>query len=288
MKVVVTGAKGQLGTELLARPPLGWTVAGLSSADLDVSDPGAVETAVARLRPELIINASAYTAVDKAESESARAWSVNRDGAAALARAASAIGARMVHVSTDFVFDGRASRPYSPDAATGPLGVYGASKLAGEAAVAAVAPEALIVRTAWVYSPHGGNFVKTMLRLMATGNEVRVVADQIGTPTSAAGLAASLWALVQAGATGLHHVTDAGVASWYDFACAIGEEAHGAGLLAALPSIRPIATEDYPTPARRPAYGVLDKTSAWAILGRPAAHWRTALRPVIATLAKAA
>jgi dTDP-4-dehydrorhamnose reductase len=209
---------------------------------------------------------------------------VNRDGAGVLARAATAAGARMAHVSTDFVFDGETSRPYRPDDPAAPLGVYGASKHAGDQAVAAAAPDALIVRTAWVYSPWGGNFLKTMLRIMAERGEVRVVADQIGTPTSAATLAATLWGLSGAQATGIFHCTDAGVASWYDFAQAIAEDAHAMGMLASGVQVRPIATRDYPTPARRPAYSVLDKTSTWAVLGEPPPHWRVVMRGVLEQL----
>ena len=288
MKALVTGAGGQLATELLAAPPRGWTVEALSEVELDIRDLAAVRAAVTTSAPDVVLNAAAYTAVDKAESDSELAYAVNRDGAANLALAATQAGARFAHVSTDFVFDGAASRPYRPDDATGPLGVYGASKLAGETAVLEHAPQALILRTAWVYSPHGGNFLKTMLRLMAERGEVRVVADQVGTPTSATTLAAALWGLAVAGEIGLHHHTDAGVASWYDFAQAIGEDGHAAGLLAATPRVIPIRTEDYPTPARRPAYRVLDKTSTWEALGGPFPHWRAALREVLARMAATA
>ncbi|HLZ85447.1 MAG TPA: dTDP-4-dehydrorhamnose reductase [Caulobacteraceae bacterium] len=287
MKALVTGAGGQLASELVATPPDGWTVETISEIELDIRDAGAVRAAVMRSSPDLLLNAAAYTAVDRAESEPEIAWAVNRDGAANLARAAVEAGARIAHVSTDFVFDGQASRAYRPEDAPAPLGVYGASKLAGEVAVQEAAPNALILRTAWVYSPHGGNFLKTMLRLMAERGEVRVVADQIGTPTSATTLAEALWGLCGAGAQGIHHHTDAGVASWYDFAQAIGEDGHAAGLLERAPRVLPIRTEDYPTPARRPAFSVLDKTSTWAILGRPSPHWRCALRAVLRRLASA-
>ena len=260
---------------------LGWTVEALARRDLDIRDAAAVDAVVAAAAPDLILNAAAYVAVDKAESDSETAFAVNRDGPANLARAAVRAAARFSHVSTDFVFDGQKSRAYLPGDPTNPLCVYGASKLAGEAAVAAVAPDALILRTAWVYGPHGGNFMKTMLRLMAERGEVRVVADQIGTPTSAAGLADTLWALSLAGASGVHHHTDAGVASWYDFAEAIGEEGHAAGLLPSAPRVIPIPTEAFPTPARRPAFSVLDKTSTWAFLDRRPAHWRSVLRGVL-------
>jgi dTDP-4-dehydrorhamnose reductase len=285
MKALVTGAGGQLATELMAAPPDGWTVEEISELELDIRDAAAVSAAVRRSGPDLIVNAAAYTAVDRAEAESEIAWAVNRDGAANLARVE--VGARFAHVSTDFVFDGQAGRAYRPDDAPAPLGVYGASKRGGEIAVQEVSPNALILRTAWVYSPHGGNFLKTMLRLMAERDEVRVVADQIGTPTSATTLAEALWGLCRIGAEGVHHHTDAGVASWYDFAQAIGEDAHAAGLLAREPRVLPIRTEDYPTPARRPAFSVLDNTSTWTLLGRPSPHWRSASREVLRRLAGA-
>ena len=281
MKALVTGAGGQLATELAARAPEGWDVEALARRDLDIRDATAVDDAVAFSSPDLILNAAAYVAVDKAESDPDTAYAVNRDGPANLARAAAQVGSRIAHVSTDFVFDGQKSRAYTPDDATNPLGVYGASKLAGEAAVRAEAPAALILRTAWVYGPHGNNFMKTMLRLMAERGEVRVVADQIGTPTAATGLADTLWALALAGARGVHHHTDAGVASWYDFAEAIGEEGHAAGLLAAVPRVIPISTQAFPTPARRPAFSVLDKSSTWSLLDRRPAHWRGVLRGVL-------
>jgi dTDP-4-dehydrorhamnose reductase len=287
MKALVIGAGGQLASELLAVAPDGWTVAALSEVELDIRDAPAVRHAVARAAPDLVLNAAAYTAVDRAEAEPEIAWAVNRDGAANLARAAVDVGARFAHVSTDFVFDGAATRAYRPDDAPAPLGVYGASKLAGEIAVLEAAPKALILRTAWVYSPHGGNFLKTMLRKMGEGDEVRVVADQISTPTSATTLAEALWGLCLAGAEGIHHHTDAGVASWYDFAQAIGEDAYAAGLLAREPRVLPIRTDEYPTPARRPAFSVLDKASTWAILGRPSPHWRSAMRAVLQRLAQA-
>lgn len=281
MKALVTGAGGQLASEWVLAAPPGWSVTALSRGDLDIGDEAAVSATVASVAPDLILNAAAYTAVDRAQSEAEAAWRVNRDGAGHIARAAAAARARLIHVSTDFVFDGRAGRPYAPDDPTAPLGVYGASKLAGEAAVRQAAPEALIVRTAWVYAAHGRNFVATMLRLMAERGEVRVVADQVGTPTSAASLAGAVWRLAQTAATGVVHYTDAGVASWYDFAEAIGEEAHAIGLLPTAPTVVPIGTRDFPTPAPRPPFSVLDKSRTWELLGAVAPHWRTALRAVL-------
>jgi dTDP-4-dehydrorhamnose reductase len=280
---MVTGAGGQLARALIARAPPRALMTALSSRDLDVSDAVAVSAAVRREKPEIIFNAAAYTAVDHAQTEADRAFAVNRDGPAALAAASREAGARLVHISTDFVFDGLLGRPYRPEDEARPLGVYGASKRAGEEAVAAALPEALIVRTAWVYSPHGHNFVRTMLRIMATRGEARVVADQIGAPTSAANLADALWRLDAGGAQGVYHYTDAGVASWYDFAQAIAEEARGLNMLGAV-RVQPITTADYPTPAPRPSFSVLDCTKTWDLLGVPAPHWRTALREVLAIL----
>jgi dTDP-4-dehydrorhamnose reductase len=250
---------------------------GLSRADLDISDGSKVGEAFASHRPDVVINAAAYTAVDKAESEHDAAFLINAVAAKHVAEAAKGIGAHVAHISTDFVFDGRASSPYTPDAAIAPLGVYGTSKAEGEQAVRGAHPDALIVRTAWVYAAGTANFVSTMLRLMATGNPVRVVADQVGTPTHATSLAHALWAMIAAEASGRHHYTDAGVASWYDLAIATGELGHAHGLLPQRPEVLPIRTADYPTPAVRPAYSVLDKTSAWAIPGVTSRHWRDEL-----------
>jgi dTDP-4-dehydrorhamnose reductase len=284
MKALVTGAGGQLANELASRAPPDAQVVALTELELDICDPAAVAAALARHSPDVVFNAAAYTAVDRAESAPDLAYKVNRDGAAILARATAAAGVRFAHVSTDFVFDGRTTRAYLPDDEPAPLGVYGASKLAGERVVMELHPGALIVRTAWVYSPWGGNFLKTMLRLMGERGEVRVVADQIGTPTSASTLADTLWGLTRIGAGGLCHCTDAGVASWYDFAQAIAEEALAAGMLGPAVRVSPIATDDFPTPARRPAFSVLDKTSTWSMLGGPPPHWRVAMRDVLRRL----
>lgn len=283
MKVMLTGAAGQLGMALQRQLPEGVVLVAFDRAGLDIGDAMAVRAAVARERPHFLLNAAAYTAVDRAEQESEAAARINAEGVAHLARAASDHGARLVHVSTDFVFDGHAGRPYQVDDTPHPQSVYGDSKLAGERAALAIS-DSLVVRTAWVYSAHGSNFVRTMLRLMAERDEVRVVADQIGTPTHAASLARAIWALIRQEATGIVHITDAGVASWYDFAQAIQEEALEIGLLDRAASILPIATADYPTPAIRPAFSVLDKNATWALLGGPARHWRVELRLMLAEL----
>lgn len=280
MKALIVGAAGQLGRALAAAAPPHATLAALDRGALDITDAAAVDAALRAHRPDLVINAAAYTAVDRAESDSERAFAINATAATRLAAVATAQGARLVHVSTDFVFDGTASSPYPPDAPTAPLGVYGASKLAGERGVQLTAPDALILRTAWVYAAEGANFLRTMLRLMDERDEVRVVCDQVGTPTHAASLARAIWRLTEAGAAGIHHWTDAGVASWYDFAVAIAEEAQSAGLLRRAIPIVPIPTSAYPTPARRPAYSVLDKQQTWALAGI-ASHWRCELRAAL-------
>ncbi|MCX2973740.1 dTDP-4-dehydrorhamnose reductase [Halieaceae bacterium IMCC8485] len=284
-KVLITGAAGQLGRELLRTMPEGVECIAATREILDIADAAQVRALVRRERPGLIINAAAYTAVDKAESEQELAAAINVNGAANLATACAENESRLIHVSTDFVFDGTSSTPYLPDAPTSPLGEYGRSKLAGEQAVVAGLPSALIMRTAWVYSAFGGNFVKTMLRLMAEREELSVVADQVGTPTWARGLADALWlAADQSDLQGLYHWTDAGVCSWYDFAVAIAEEALEIGLLQRMPRIHPIPGSAYPTPAARPAFSVLDKNSTWAVLKTERLHWRSQLRSMLKEL----
>lgn len=281
-RVLITGAGGQVGRMLLeTRPPAVEAIA-CTHADLDIGAPEAVREVVGRHRPGVIINAAAYTAVDKAESEADAARRINAEGPGYLAAAAGELGARLIHISTDFVFDGAASTPYRPDSATSPLGVYGRTKRDGEVAVLeALQEQATIVRTAWVYAATGSNFVRTMLRVMRANGAVRVVADQVGTPTSARSLAETLWQIVaDPQIRGIHHWTDAGIASWYDFAVAIAEEGAALGLLPAEVSVTPIATSEYPTPARRPAYSVLDKGSL-ASYGISPIHWRKRLRAVL-------
>lgn len=281
MKVLITGAGGQLGQALQACAPADAVVVALGHADLDIADSRAVSEIVAGHCPDLLLNGAAYTAVDKAESDVEAARAINAVGPANLALAAWEAGARFVHVSTDFVFDGMSGVPYLPDTPTAPIGIYGVTKLEGEKAVLSTKPDALIVRTAWVYGGTGNNFVRTMLQLMGERDEVRVVADQIGTPTFAGGLAQAIWALDAVGATGIHHWTDSGAASWYDFAVAIQEEALALGLLSRRAAVLPIPTMAYPTPARRPHYSVLDKEATFALLGKPAPHWRENLRRML-------
>ena len=286
MKVLVTGAGGQVGRLLRATCPEGIELTACTHAELDIGDPQAVRRTVERVQPAAVINAAAYTAVDKAESEPELARRINGLGPAHLAASAAACGARLVQISTDFVFDGTASSPYRPEAQPHPLSVYGATKLEGERAVLEALPDrSVIVRTAWVYAAQGKNFVHTMLRLMRERGAVRVVADQVGTPTAARPLAEVLWHMVMRPEIGaIHHWTDAGVASWYDFAVAIAEEGAALGLLPSGVEVTPIATEDYRTPARRPAYSVLDKRSLMT-LGFHPAHWRQRLRDTLKEIA---
>jgi dTDP-4-dehydrorhamnose reductase len=280
MKTLITGADGQLGWELQRTGPDGWQIIALPRTELDITDSKAVASVFARLRPDLVINAAAYTGVDTAESEKDKAHGVNASGAAHIARAAEESGASLIHLSTDFVFDGTKSQPYLPGEKPNPVSVYGMSKLLGEQAVmAATGNKALILRTGWVYSSHGSNFVKTMLQLMREKEEISVVADQVGTPTWARGIAEVIYRFAdKPGIHGIYHWTDAGVAGWYDFAVAIQEEAYRLGILPSLIPIIPIRTEEYPTAAKRPPYSVLDKTATWKILGCPASHWRKSLR----------
>lgn len=278
MKVLIVGGNGQLGRALAATAPADAEIVSHDRNALDITDASAVAWVVDQVQPRLVLNAAAYTAVDKAESEEDAAFAVNATAVGILADAARGAGARFVHVSTDFVFDGASGSPYKPDAPANPLGAYGRTKLAGERLAG---PDALIVRTAWVYAPTGGNFVRTMLRLMAERPEVRVVADQIGTPTYAPDLARAIWTLAGQGLTGMHHYTDSGGASWYDFAVAIQEEALAAGLLHKAVPVIPIGTAEFPTLAARPSYSVLDKQSTFAALGHPAPHWRANLRIMI-------
>jgi dTDP-4-dehydrorhamnose reductase len=283
MKVLIAGSGGQLGRALQAGAPDEVTLIAPPEDQFDITDPDIVARVVGEVRPTLLINAAAYTAVDKSETDEATARNVNVNAVGHLASAARVAGAAFAHVSTDFIFDGTAHSPYPPDALPNPLGVYGRTKLDGEAAAAEFHPSPLIVRTAWVYAARGNNFVATMLRLMRERSEIGVVADQIGTPTHAATLARTIWALTASGHTGIFHATDAGVASWYDFAAAIHSEALAMGLLPAPITVKPIRTMDYPTPARRPAYGVLDKTATWALTGIPR-HWRDELRLCLAEM----
>jgi len=282
--VLVTGAGGQLGWELQRcdRPEL--RLAALARKDLDVTRPDEVRRVLDQVRPRVVINAAAYTAVDRAESEPEAAFLINRDAAALLAEECRRRDIRLLHVSTDFVFDGTRGHPYKPDDPANPLGVYGRSKRAGEEAVLELHPHGgAIVRTAWLYSAHGANFVKTMLRLFSQREEVAVVCDQVGTPTWAHHLARFLLHLAarEDAPPPILHFTDAGVASWYDLAVAVEEETRGARERRV--RVRPIPSSAYPTPAKRPGYSVLDKEETWRLWPEDPVHWREALRRMLAS-----
>jgi dTDP-4-dehydrorhamnose reductase len=285
--VLITGAGGQLGRELQRTAPGGIELVSMSRAELDISDPDSVTRVIDDRGPELVINAAAYTAVDRAEEESELAVSINGQGPGHLARALASRGGRMIQISTDFVFAGDSGLPYGPDSETRPQSVYGCSKLEGERQVMAELPNsATIIRTAWVYSSFGSNFVKTMLRLMNERECIEVVGDQIGSPTWAFGLAGTIWHLAASvDATGIFHWTDAGVASWYDFAVAIRDQARKVGWVrVGQCRVEPTTTKARPSPAPRPHYGVLDKTSTWAFLGQRSPHWRGQLHRMIEEL----
>lgn len=275
MKATIVGAHGQLGRELTQRVPPGVLSTGLSRAELDITDPFAVRVMMDRYQPDLVINAAAYTAVDQAESEAVSAFAINDAGVRNLVKAAEERDAHLLHVSTDFVFDGSANRAYRPGDCRNPLSVYGRSKAAGEDAIGF---KGAVVRTSWLYRAGSPNFVTTMLHLMAERGEVRVVADQIGAPTRVTGLADVIWRLGLSGKIGVWHYSDAGVASWYDFAMAIAEEGTRAGLLPKMPSVVPVTSAEFATAAQRPKFSLLDSMLTRRALGLAAIHWRTNLR----------
>jgi dTDP-4-dehydrorhamnose reductase len=283
MKTLILGSNGQLGQALADTVPSSWELMGLDLPELDITDADRLLTLCRDVRPDAIVNAAAYTAVDKAESEVDLATAVNVSGPRNAAAAARDVGARFVHISTDFVFDGGGLMPYKVDAETNPLSVYGLTKRDGElAALSASEGTAAVVRTAWLYSKTGNNFVKTMLRLMRERDELSVVADQVGSPTWANSLATAVWALVDnSSLTGIFHWTDSGKASWHEFAVAVQEEALSLGFLETAIAIQPITTEDYPTPAARPRYSVLDCSSTCAALGLESTEWRVNLRQML-------
>ncbi|MCP9772650.1 dTDP-4-dehydrorhamnose reductase [Synechococcus sp. Tobar12-5m-g] len=290
MKVLVTGKDGQLGQALQAAAPKGWELLFTGRDQLDLADPQACRRLVAAHGPDWVINAGAFTAVDRAESEPERAHAVNEGAPRAFAQALAETGGRLLQLSTDYVFNGAQSHPYQPEQTMEPLGVYGRSKAAAEGAVIALLGQdrATILRTGWVYGPVGKNFCRTMLNLhhqkAARGQVLGVVADQVGCPTSTLGLAAACWALVRRGIGGCHHWSDAGAASWYDFAVAIGSLGTAAGLLEKAADVRPLTTADYPTPAKRPFYSLLDCTATRAALQLPPLHWGDALADVLAQI----
>lgn len=293
MKFLIFGGNGQVGHALRrSLAPLGDLVVTTRSGELpeglpceaaDFDQPASLGALVDRLAPDVVVNAAAYTAVDKAEDDADAAYRANAEAPGVLARACVARGIPFVHYSTDYVFDGRGTRPYREDDPTAPLGVYGASKLAGEDAIRAAGGQHLILRTAWVYGQHGHNFMKTMLRLGADRDELRVVADQRGTPTPAsliADVTAELLRLRDA-PSGTFHLTPRGETTWHGFAEAIFEAAAARGLIARAPKVLPIDTADYPTRAQRPAYSCLDVSKLNARLEQRLPNWDEALHQLL-------
>ena len=249
---------------------------------MDITNPESIEAKFTEVKTDVVINAAAYTAVDKAEGEPEKAFAVNALGAKNIAEACVKYGSRLIHISTDFVFDGTKNTPYTTEDTPNPINVYGASKLKGEQLIQAVLPNCVIVRTSWVYSTHGNNFVKTMLHLMNERDSLNVVNDQIGSPTYARGLAEWIWSVVnKPNVTGVFNWTDVGVASWYDFAVAINDLGCELGLLNKRIDILPIPSAQYPTPAKRPHYSVVDKTTAEQKLSKQCTNWRENLKNML-------
>lgn len=287
MRALVTGAGGQVGRELKRRAPTETKLTALCRDQLDISDANAVLECANQLSPQLIVNSAAYTAVDRAESDREAAFAVNATGARNVAVAARQISARLIHLSTDYVFDGAQDRPYRPDDPTHPLSAYGRSKLDGEEAVESVCPgSAVIVRTSLVYSEFGNNFLKTMLSLMKERSKLGVVDDQVSSPTWAGGLADAVWELgSRPDVTGVIHWTDAGAASRFELALEIQRIAFELGLLDSKIPIEPISTDAFPTPAARPPFSVLDTTEARKLLATTQLHWKEALRLMLESIA---
>lgn len=284
MNILVTGANGQLGREMQrlgAVSPNNYIFTDV--AELDVTDAGAVLRAAEQTRAEAIVNCAAYTNVERAEEDEATADLLNRLAPANLAAAAAATGATLIHISTDYVFDGTAHLPYAEQAPTAPLGIYGRTKLAGEQAVEASGCSHLILRTAWLYSAFGNNFLKTMLRLTAERESLSVVFDQIGTPTYAGDLALGIFSVIEGGQLrgneGIYHFSDEGACSWYDFAveiaAAVGHDKC---------RIAPCHTAEYPSKAPRPAYSVLDKSKFKTTFGIEIPHWRESMLYCLKTM----
>jgi dTDP-4-dehydrorhamnose reductase len=281
MRVLVLGG-GQIARAVGAAAPSQHQVVARARAELDIVDAEAVTRALAEIKPDWVVNAAAYTAVDLAEDQSEQAYAVNDTAVASIVRAAAQEGCRLLHLSTDFVFDGRSNRAYLTTDQTNPLSVYGASKLGGERRVLDGGPSGIVLRTSWVYAAEGKNFVLTMLRLMREKDRINVVCDQIGAPTWAASAAAAIWGLIETAVKGgVYHWTDLGVASWYDFAVAIQDEALARGLLSRAVPILPIHSNEYPTRARRPAFSVLDSALTRSLIRTPARHWRHNLRMML-------
>ncbi|VVP59779.1 dTDP-4-dehydrorhamnose reductase [Pseudomonas fluorescens] len=291
MRAFITGAHGQVGYELLQRVPSEFSAFGYRSQDLDISSSEQVLEAFKTIKPELVINAAAYTAVDEAESEAERAYAVNRDGVALLAAAAEELGIPIFHISTDYVFSGDKNEPYTPEDVTNPTGVYGLGKLAGEQQLQQRCSRNVILRTSWIFGSHGNNFFKTMLRLGRDRDALSVVSDQYGCPTSAGSIADTPWALASIYQKerhlkwGLYHYSGFPTCTWYDFAGEIFRQSISLDLLEKHPTLNVTTTAQYPPPAQRPASSVLDNQELEAYGLKPK-NWRQELHMVLKQLAK--
>ena len=286
MKILLAGGSGQLAQELQPILLSSGEVIAVDRTRLDLSQPESIRQAMAQIQPDLVVNAAAYTAVDKAENEPELAHAVNGIAPGIFAEECEKRGASLIHFSTDYVFDGSRGSAYLETDITNPLGTYGKSKLAGEEAIRNAVNRHIIIRTAWVYGNYGkGNFVKTMLRLGKEREEIRVVADQIGSPTWTGDLAAAVSQIIpqiKPEIFGTYQYTNSGVCSWYDFAIAIFEEAEKLGFPLKVQRVIPITTAEYPTPAKRPAFSVLSTVKISALLGTYPPHWRQGLRQMLA------
>lgn len=280
--ILVTGSNGQLGKELqeLAQSYPSFRFVFASREDLKLHHFGLVENFFVGLKPQYCINCAAYTAVDRAESEQDMAMLVNGEAVGNLAAVCKKFNTKLIHISTDYVFDGESETPYHPDDTTGPISIYGISKLKGEELCVKENPEAIIIRTAWVYSEFGNNFVKTMMRLMKERTEIKVVDDQIGAPTYAADLAKAILDIINSGkwTSGIYHYSNRGKISWYDFAVAIKE------MIGSSCIVHPIPTTDYPTPAKRPKFSLLDTSKIATSFGLLIPEWRESLKQCVKRL----
>ncbi len=285
MKILITGAGGQLGHETqLMLQHKGINTIGIGRKDVDFSQPERVAEYIASQHADWVINCAAYTQVDKAEENAELAFRVNRDAAKAVAEGVQSYAGRLLQVSTDFIFDGKQAHPYREQDSSNPLGIYGQSKWEGEQAVQKILPQAIILRTAWVYGVHGHNFVKTILRLASEREELGIIDEQIGSPSWTFDIAQAMYALIEKERTGIYHFSNEGVASWYDFALAIVEEAQSLGFDLKIGTVNPIPTHAYPTPAIRPACSVLSKEKIRAEINYKIPHWRGSLKTMLQKL----
>ncbi|VAX13540.1 dTDP-4-dehydrorhamnose reductase [hydrothermal vent metagenome] len=285
MKILITGAGGQLGHEILHMlQNKGVKAIGIGRKDVDFSQPQQVAAYIASQRADWVINCAAYTQVDKAEDDAELAFRVNRDAAKAVAEGVQSYAGRLLQVSTDFIFDGKQSHPYRENDKAAPLGIYGQSKWEGEQAVRKILPQAIILRTAWVYGAHGNNFVKTILRLASEREELGIIDEQVGNPSWTFDISQVMYALIEKDCAGIYHFSNEGAASWYDFALAIVEEAQSLGFAFKIRTVNPIPTHAYPTPAARPAYSVLSKEKIRAEINYKIPHWRESLKTMLQEL----